>query len=106
MTDSTQQGNLGIRVIVNVVNADGSAKDLTGATNILIKLKSRLATVGKSFAAEIYGDATDGAVSCVLDSADDLDDLSIWQAQAYYEQGEFKGHTRPADIFIVEGNLA
>lgn len=106
MTDTTQQGNFGIRVIVNVINADGTAKNLTGATNILIKLRSKLVKAGKSFEAEIYGDPEEGAVSCLLSSAANLDDLSIWQAQAYYEQGEFKGHTRPADIFIVEGNLA
>ena len=106
MTDTTQVGNLGIRVIVNVKNSDGSAKDLTGATNLKIKLKSKLAAAGKSFTAEIYGDATEGAVSCILDDATDIDSLALWQAQVYYELGVFKGHTHPEDLFFVEGNLA
>lgn len=103
--DVIQLGNQGIKIIVNVKKTDGSAKDLTGATNLKIKIKSALATAGKTFPADFEGDPSAGALSCVL-GANDIDALATWQAQAYYEQGSFKGHTQAEDVFYVEGNLA
>ena len=105
MTGTIQFGNQGIKVIVNVKDETGAAVDLSSASNLKIKLKSVLANTGKSFTAALEGDGTEGALSCTL-GANDIDALSTWKAQAYYELGAFKGHTTPEDIFYVEGNLA
>jgi len=103
--DIVQLGNQGIKIIVYVKDAAGAAKDLTGSTNLKIKLRSVLSTAGKSFTASFEGAPTTGALSCVL-GVNDLDAVGVWLAQAYYEQGSFKGHSHPEEIFDVEGNLA
>lgn len=103
--ETVQLGNEGLKIIVNIKQPDGTARDLTGATNLKIKLKSNLATAGKTFTAVIEGVATNGAVSCIL-TAGTIDSLGLWTAQAYYELGAFKGHTKPEELFYVEGNLA
>lgn len=79
--------------------------DVLDASPNAIKIKSALATAGKTFNASLEGVGTDGAISCIL-GADDIDALLTWKAQAYYELGAFKGHTQPVDLFYVEGNLA
>ena len=103
--DITQLANEGIKILVNVKKPDGSARDLTGATNLKIKLKSALSPTGKTFNASFEGSPTLGVLSCTL-AAGAIDALGAWKAQAYYELGTFKGHTHPEDIFYVEGNLA
>lgn len=105
MTDTVQLANEGIKVIVYVKDQAGAAKDLTGATNLKIKLKSAIAQTGKTKTATFEGSPTTGALTCTL-TAGEIDTLATWKAQAYYELGSFKGHTRPEDIFYVEGNLA
>lgn len=105
MTDTVQFGNEGIKVIVYVKNPDGSAKDLTGATNLKVKLRSAIAAAGLEKAGAFEGNPNTGAISCTL-GAGEINVLATWQAQAYYELGTFKGHTRPEDIFYVQGNLA
>lgn len=105
MTDIIQLGNQGVKIIINVKDTSGAAVDLSSATNLKIKIKSVLATAGKTFDASLEGAGTNGAISCVL-GADDIDALLTWKAQAYYELGAFKGHTQPVDLFYVEGNLA
>jgi hypothetical protein len=104
-TVSTQILNEGIKVIVNVKKPDGTAKDLTGATNLKIKIRSDIAPAGKSFNASFEGDPATGAVSCIL-GAGAIDAVSVWKAQAYYELGSFKGHTERVELFLVEDNLA
>lgn len=104
-TEITQLGNQGIKIIVHVKKPDGSARDLTGAANLKIKLRASLASDGKTFAANFEGDPTEGALSCVT-GVNDIDTTATWKAQAYYELGTFKGHTRAVDIFFVEENLA
>lgn len=102
--ETTQLGNQGIKIIVNVKKPDGSARDLTGATNLKIKVKSALSPTGKTFTAAFEGDPTAGSLSCVV-GAGVIDALATWQAQAYYELGTFKGHTLPEDLFYVKENL-
>ena len=103
--ETVQLGNEGIKVIVNVKKPDGSARDLTGATNLKIKVKSALASAGKILNATFEGSPNLGSLTCTL-VAGDIDALGTWKAQAYYELGMFKGHTHPEEIFYVEGNLA
>jgi hypothetical protein len=100
-----QMLNEGVKIVVNVKKADGTAKDLTGATNLKIKMRSILAATGKSFAATFDGSPALGALTFTL-GAGNVDDLSTWKAQAYYELGGFKGHTEPVEIFEVQENLA
>ena len=103
--DVVQLGNR-FKVIVNVKNADGSARDLTGATGLKIKMKGALASTGKSFDAAFEGLPTAGSIACTLTSTADIDSLSTWRAQAYYVLDGKGYHTRPKEIFYVEGNLA
>ena len=103
--DIVQFGNEGIKAVVNVKDQAGAAKDLTGAAALKIKMKSVLSPTGKTFTAAFEGAPTTGALSYVL-TGTDIDARGVWQAQAYYELGSFKGHTEPVDIFYVEGNLA
>ena len=105
MIEVVQLGNYGFKIVVNVKDPAGAARDLTGASALKIKLKSVLATAGKTFTASFEGAPTTGALSYVV-VANDIDALGTWKAQAYYELGSWKGHTQPVDIFYVEGNLA
>jgi hypothetical protein len=103
--DIVQLGAQGIKLVVNVKQPDGTARDLTGAGQLKIKIKAVIGAVGKSFAAAFDGSPTNGALTYTLASGD-LDALGIWQAQAYYELGAWKGHTEAVDLFEVKGNLA
>src|SRR5688572_8281838 len=98
--DVVQFGNQGIKAVVNVKDTAGATRDLTGATNLKIKLKSALSPTGKTFTAAFEGAPTAGALSYVL-TGTDIDAPGVWKAQAYYELGTFKGHTEPVEIFYV-----
>lgn len=100
-----QYGTEGFKIIVNVKNSDGTAKNLTGASNLKIKARSRLAPAGKTFNAALEGAAANGAVSYTI-AANEIDSLGVWLTQAYYEQSGFKGHTEAVESFEVQENLA
>jgi len=106
MTLSTVQvGNYCFKVIVNVTDAAGAARDLTGATTLKIKLKCITGqSAGKIFDA-VLEDAVGGSLSYVI-TADDIDEIGTWQAQGFYTLSGWVGHTEPVDVFEVEGNLA
>jgi hypothetical protein len=104
MSEIVQLGNYGFKIVVNVKKSDGSARDLTGASGLKIKLKSALASTGKTFDAQPENLAQ-GAISYVVSSGD-IDVLGQWSAQAFYTLNSWNGHTHPEPIFYVEGNLA
>jgi len=104
MTDQIQRGAIGVKIIINVKDADGNAVNLTGATNLKIKLRGDITTEGVTKTASFEGDAANGVLSCLTETGD-IDVLGTWRGQAYYELGSFKGHTQPAEIFYVEENL-
>lgn len=99
-----QLSNLGVKIVVNVKDPAGAARDLTGASQLKIKLRSVLSPTGKTVTATAENLAA-GSLSYVL-ALGDLDTLGTWQVQAYYELGNWKGHTEAVDAFYVEGNLA
>jgi hypothetical protein len=102
--DIVQLGNYGFKLVVNVKDPDGAVRDLTGASNLKIKIKSTLSTNGKEFTASAENLAQGSISYTVLDG--DIDNLGEWKAQAYYELGAWKGHSHPEPAFFVEGNLA
>lgn len=104
MTEIVQLGNYGFKVVINVKKPDGSARDLTEASGLKIKLKSALSPTGKTFDAQPENLAQ-GAISYIVSSGD-IDTLGEWKAQAFYTLNGWSGHTHPEPIFYVEGNLA
>ncbi len=94
------RNQIGIKILINVVDENGDAITLTSATNLKIKMRP---IVG----AGITKTATlEGASSVYFLSADgDLDAVGVWQAQAYYELSGKKLHTLPVDIFTVVEDL-
>ncbi len=104
MTDTVQLGNLGFKLIVTVTDSAGAARNLTGATNLKLKLKATNARTGveKTGAAE---NLAAGKISYTF-ALGEIDTVGLWKVQAYYELGTWKGHTEEVDAFYVEGNLA
>lgn len=102
--ETVQLGNSGFKIIVNVKDPAGAARDLTGATNLKIKLKSAL-SAGKEFAGVAENLAL-GQISYTVAAETDINATGVWEAQAYYELGAWKGHTEKVEAFYVEGNLA
>lgn len=103
--ETIQLNNQGFKLVINVKDPSGAIRDLTDATNLKIKIKSVLSKVGKEFVAAFEGSPTLGVLSYTFVDGD-IDALGVWKAQAYYEQGAWKGHTHPEEAFYVEGNLA
>lgn len=99
-----QLSNLGFKVVVQVTDSAGVVRNLTGATNLKLKLRCTKARAGKEFAGAAE-DLANGKISYTV-AASDIDEEGLWQAQAYYELGTWKGHTEAVDAFLVERNLA
>ncbi len=97
---SIQRNSIGVKVVVNVVDASGDPVTLSSATNLKIKMRP---TVGAGITKDATLEGTT-AVSCLTVDGD-LDSVGVWQAQAYYELNGFKGHTAPIEIFTVLENL-
>lgn len=94
-------------VQVAVKQPDGSARDLTGATNLKIKLRPAAArSGGKTYTATLSGAAANGVLITDAVAAADLTALGVWQAQAFYTLDGKDWHTTPVDIFEVRENLA
>jgi len=105
MTDVIQNGNIGVKIVVNVVDENGDPRNLTGATNLKIKLRSVLPSQkGKSFTATAEN-LSQGSLSYTT-VAGNIDALGEWKVQAYYELNGWQGHTKPEIAFQVEDNLA
>lgn len=104
MTETIQRGAIGVKVVINVKDGDGNAVNLTGATNLKIKMRGDINSDGVTKTASMEGSAVNGALSC-LTEANDIQAVGTWQGQAYYELGAFKGHTEPVEIFYVKDNL-
>ena len=102
--ETVQLGNYGFKIIVSVKKPDGTARDLTGATQLKVKVKSALATAGKMFTG-VAENLAQGQISYTF-AINDIDAEGVWKAQAYYELGAWKGHTQAEDAFYVDGNLA
>lgn len=94
-----------VKIIVNVKKSDGTPKDLTGASNLKIKLRPTLPRrKGKIFTA-VEENLQEGSISYTASNTD-INALGEWKAQAYYELGGDQVHTRPEVVFLVEENLA
>jgi len=108
MTISIVQKGNRPTVQVSVKQEDGTtARDLTGATNLKIKLRpANQRTGGKTYTATVSGLATAGVLTTSDVAAADLTALGVWQAQAFYTLGGKDWHTTPVDIFEVRENLA
>jgi len=102
--ETVQVSNYGFKVIVTVTDTAGTARNLTGAANLKIKLRCTKARAGKEFTGQAE-DLANGKISYTV-AASDIDEEGLWQAQAYYELGAWKGHTEAVDAFFVERNLA
>lgn len=103
-TETVQLGNLGFKLIVTVTDSAGAARNLTGATNLKLKLKPTNARTGveKTGVAEALAA---GKISYTF-AANEINAVGLWKVQAYYELGAWKGHSEAVDAFYVEGNLA
>lgn len=97
-----QRNAIGVKIKINVVDEEGNPVNLTGATNLKIKMRPDVGSDGLTKTATLEG--TD-AVYCLTTATSDLDTLGIWKAQVYYELGSYKGDTRPVEIFSVVDNL-
>lgn len=95
-----QMNDVGVKVTINVVDENGDAITLTGATNLKIKIGAENGE-GITKTATLEGTT---ALSC-LTEAGDINVAGVWKAQAYYELGGFRGHTKPVEVFTALPNL-
>lgn len=95
-----QMNDIGVKIVINVVDENGDPVTLSSATNLKIKIGAENGE-GVTKTATLEG-AT--AISCVT-ATGDINVAGVWKAQAYYELGDFKGHTKPVEIFTALPNL-
>lgn len=96
-----QINDIGVKIIVNVVDENGAPVTLTSATNLKIKLRPSARGDGVTKTATLEG--TTG-VSCLTETGD-ISVRGVWKAQAYYELGGLKVHTQPVEVFTAVANL-
>lgn len=106
MTKEVTYNAIGLKVTLQCVDNDGVAIDLTGATNLKIKLRpeSGAAATAVVKTATLEGAGTNGTIYCLTEDGD-IDTVGDWLGQAYYEKGTYEGHTIPVTVFTVVANL-
>lgn len=97
-----QINDIGVKVVINVVDENGDPITLTGASNLKIKLRPDARGTGVTKTATLEGTT---ALSCLTEDGD-INTRGAWKAQAYYELDGDKLHTKPVEVFTVLANLA
>lgn len=101
MTQSVQLGDYDYKIIVNVKDSAGAARDLSGATNLQIKLRAAISPVVKTFTATEEDLAT-GSISYTVEPGD-IDALGTWEAQALWSLGGVPGQSQWVEVLDVQG---
>ena len=99
---TVQLGDYDFKVVVNVKNSDGSARNLTGATSLQIKLRvADTPDIVRTFTG-VAENLAQGQISYTVEQGV-IDALGQWEAQATWTLSAVPGHTEWEDAFEVEG---
>lgn len=99
-----QVGDVGVALVVTVVDQAGDPVDLTAAIGMKIRLQRPDATVAE-FDATLYTDGSDGKMVYATAAANDLDQAGEWGIQGTYTlAGAAKSTT--ISPFLVRGNIS
>lgn len=87
-----QVGDVGLPLVLVVVDKEGQPVDISPATNLKVILRPPDGR-SKVFDATFKTNGEDGKVQYVTASADDLDVPGEWEMQAKLTLGSFSGYT-------------
>lgn len=93
-------GEYGFKVVVNVKDSNGAARDLSGATSLQIKLQAANSPIIKTFTGSAE-DLPNGAISYTVEEGD-IDALGVWSGQALWSLSGTPGFSQWVEVLEVE----
>lgn len=91
-------GDVGTIIRVTVTE-DGSAVDLSTATGIQLRFRAPDGTV-TNYTASFTTNGSDGVLQYAL-TADDIDQVGLWEVRPYFTLGTFTGHTSAVTFTVL-----